>query len=269
MFNSCKLPLSFNPQDLKRDLDLINPADWVAHFNTGYYEGEWSGVALRSVGGVATQLYPDPNNDGPIADTAILARCPNLQRVLATFECTVRSARLLKLTPGSRIKEHRDYNLGFDDGEIRLHVPIVTNAGVDFFLDGRRVELNEGECWYLDFNLPHAVENRGLTDRIHLVIDCVVNDWIRELLPATPNVTEQAPSHPTKEPSSPSELERFGQFVLREMSLHQKLREIRDQRTFATLCVELGAEHGFGFSDADVEEAILTARQEWFTRWVE
>ena len=41
------------------------------------------------------------------------------------------------------------------------------------------MEMNEGEAWYLNFSLEHSVRNGGATDRIHLVIDCIVNDWIR------------------------------------------------------------------------------------------
>ena len=36
----------------------------------------------------------------------------------------------------------------------------------------------EGECWYVNVNLKHWVENQSATDRIHLVIDCVVDDWL-------------------------------------------------------------------------------------------
>jgi hypothetical protein len=39
--------------------------------------------------------------------------------------------------------------------------------------------MREGECWYVNFNLAHAVENRGASDRVHLVIDGLVNDWVR------------------------------------------------------------------------------------------
>lgn len=183
MIASCKLPFSFDSQHLKADLAHIQPCDWVPHFNTGYYKGEWSGVALRSVGGIATQLYPDPTAQGKYADTLTLAQCPNLQAALQRFECELLSVRLLKLSAGSVIREHKDYNLGYEDGEIRIHVPLVTNPEVRFFLDGERLLLNEGECWYINFNLPHCVENTGATDRIHLVIDCVVNDWMRSQLP--------------------------------------------------------------------------------------
>ena len=33
-----------------------------------------------------------------------------------------------------------------------------------------------------DLSLPHQVDNPGMTDRIHLVIDCIVNEWIEGLI---------------------------------------------------------------------------------------
>jgi mannose-6-phosphate isomerase-like protein (cupin superfamily) len=65
---------------------------------------------------------------------------------------------------------------------VRLHIPVVTNPEVEFVLNGVRVEMKEGECWYHNFNLPHRVANRGTVDRVHLVLDCVLNDWLREVL---------------------------------------------------------------------------------------
>jgi hypothetical protein len=155
---------------------------WVPHFNRGVYEGAWTGVALRSPGGVATQLYPDPAPTSPFADTALLGTCPALSRALAQWHCPVTSARLLALAPGAVIKDHRDYRLGWKDGEIRIHVAIATNDEVEFLLDGRPVALGLGEAWYLDLGLVHRVENRSSATRVHLVVDCVVDDWMTELM---------------------------------------------------------------------------------------
>jgi len=151
----------------------------VPHFNTRYYEGDWSAAALRSVGGRGRQIYPDPAAREPFADTPLVARCPHVGALLRRFACPLQSVRFLRLAAGSAIREHRDLNLGYEDGEIRLHIPVRTNAQVEFYLNGRRLALNEGECWYLNFNLPHRVVNGGATDRVHLVLDCVVNDWLR------------------------------------------------------------------------------------------
>lgn len=178
MIKSLQLPFRFNPVQLKADLDLIQPGEWVDHFNQSIYEGNWSGVALRSVGGKPMQLYPDPTATASFAGTEILARCSYYQDVLATFQCPLTSVRLLRLQAGSSILPHRDYRLGYEDGEVRLHVPVVTSADVAFFLDGDRIPMGEGECWYVNVNLPHWVDNRSVVDRVHLVIDCVVNDWL-------------------------------------------------------------------------------------------
>lgn len=180
--DSLRLPLQFEPSRLQADLRGILAGEYVPHFNTAYFQGDWSAVPLRSVGGSAKAIYPDPTAKDKFADTPLLARCPYVRQILAALPCRQQAVRFLRLKAGSVIKEHRDHELGFDDGEVRLHIPVRTNPEVEFVLNQIRVIMNEGECWYLNVNLPHRVANRGATDRIHLVIDCVVNDGLRALL---------------------------------------------------------------------------------------
>ena len=92
---------------------------------------------------------------------------------------------MLKLNAGSHIKEHRDAELNFERGEIRLHIPVRTHADVEFYLDKERLTLQEGECWYMNFNLPHAIHNNSPINRVHLVIDAVVNDWVKAIFNST------------------------------------------------------------------------------------
>lgn len=182
MPNSCKLPLTVDVAGLREDVRGLTPTDWIPHFNTAYYEGDWSGAALRAVGGVSDRLYPDPTATDGFADTTVLARCPHTAALLARFACPLLAVRFLRLGPGSRIREHSDLNLGAEDGEVRIHVPVLSNAGVEFLLDGAPVEMADGEAWYLNLNLRHAVVNAGATPRVHLVVDCVVNEWLAALL---------------------------------------------------------------------------------------
>jgi len=176
--------LRFDPAPLQADVAALPVEDWVPHFNTSYYEGDWSGVGLRTIGGAARQLYPDPNPTGAWEDTEILGYCPALAAAIAAFECEKTSVRLLRLGPGASVREHTDYNLGYADGEVRFHVPVQTNPHAVFELEGRPVEMQAGETWYLDFNLRHRVANGGPEPRVHLVLDCVVNDWVSRLLAA-------------------------------------------------------------------------------------
>jgi hypothetical protein len=92
----------------------------------------------------------------------------------------------MKLHAGAIIKAHQDHQLSFEEGEARFHIPVFTNPSVEFFLDDELVKMQQGECWYLNLSLKHSVSNRGVEDRIHLVIDCKVNDWLKKTF------TEQA-----------------------------------------------------------------------------
>jgi hypothetical protein len=175
-----RLSWQFDPERLQADLDGCSEAEaFVRHFNIHMYEGDWSALPLRSLGGRSGQIFPDPDADEGFADTVLLDRCPYVREVLGRFECPLLAVRFLKLRAGSIVREHRDFALDYEDGEVRLHVPVRTNPQVEFVVDGRRVDMAEGSLWYVNVNLPHRVANHGATDRVHLVIDCEVNDWLR------------------------------------------------------------------------------------------
>jgi len=179
-----RFPGRWDVGSLEEDLAKVKEADWIPHFNQQYYEGDWSGSPLRGPAGAThpvQQLYPNPTVT-EYADTPLLLRCPYFSLVLARLACPLRSVRLLRLGPHSVIREHTDYCLGYEDGEIRLHIPITSNPDVSFVLDGQPVCMEMGELWYLNVNKPHQASNRGETARIHLVADCVVNDWIESQL---------------------------------------------------------------------------------------
>lgn len=180
MMNSVlKFPFSFDASRLQTDAQKFADEEWTSHFNTHIYQGDWSGIALRTTEGAHVELYPDPSGQKAFVDTKKMTRCDYVPEVLAAFPCRMMSVRFLKLGAGAVIKKHRDYGLALEDGEIRIHIPVQTNRQVEFVLDEQKVEMNEGEAWYLNFNLYHSVRNDSATDRIHLVIDCIVNDWLR------------------------------------------------------------------------------------------
>jgi hypothetical protein len=189
-----RLPLTFDVDPLAAEALAFPPDAWIPHFNTAVYEGQWEGVALRSVGGRSGQLYPDPAAREPFADTALLKGCPAHRQALAQFRCPLMAARLLALRPGAVLREHRDHALGWKDGEIRVHVPIITADEVEFMLGGRPVELPAGEAWYLDLNQMHSAINRSEISRIHLVVDCVIDDWLTELMGKAVRLPENVPN---------------------------------------------------------------------------
>lgn len=174
-----KLPFQCDADRLGDDVARFSPDEWTPHFNTYNYEGDWSVLPLRAAKGALVPAYPDPAASEGFVDTELMSRCDYVPEILKKFQCELQTVRFLKLAAGSVITRHRDHELGLEDGLVRIHIPAVTNDKVDFVLNDERLAMRPGEAWYTNVNYFHSVKNRGETDRIHLVIDCVVNDWVR------------------------------------------------------------------------------------------
>jgi hypothetical protein len=179
-----RLPFAFDVSRLVADLDRVMRGDWIDHFVRQNYDGVWDVLPLRGKAGAThpvMMIYSDPGatefEDGPLLD-----KTPYIRELLAAFRCPLRSVRLMRLTPGSVIKEHDDLDLAAEFGMARIHVPITTNPQVEFMVNRVPVAMAPGEAWYLRLSDTHSVANRGATDRVHLVIDAVVDDWLMDLL---------------------------------------------------------------------------------------
>ncbi|MFL9839745.1 aspartyl/asparaginyl beta-hydroxylase domain-containing protein [Sphingomonas sp. ST-64] len=178
-----RLPLAFDVDCLRADLAEID-RDWIDHLVRQNYEGDWSVLPLRHAQGAThpvMTIYSDPTAtefvDGPLLD-----RTPYFRALLAQFPCPLQAVRLMRLTPGSIIKPHRDHDLAAECGVARIHIPITTNPHVTFLLNDVPVAMRPGEAWYLRLADPHSVANRGTRDRVHLVIDALVDDWLADLM---------------------------------------------------------------------------------------
>lgn len=77
---------------------------------------------------------------------------------------------LARMAPGGVIKPHRDANPAAKWPH-KIHVPLLTNDKVTFFIDGAGHHLPEGEAAEVSNMAVHAVENAGDTDRIHLIFE--------------------------------------------------------------------------------------------------
>jgi hypothetical protein len=180
------LPLRFNAERLAEDVRAFGEQDWIRHAVRQNYEGDWRIVPLRGPAGETHPIrmsYPDPGATR-FEDTQFLDRSPRVREALGAFECPLRSVRLLSLSPGSSILEHCDAALDAESGMLRLHIPIATSPDVEFLLNGHAVAMEPGSCWYLRLSDPHHVANRGSADRVHLVVDAEVNDWLARMLHA-------------------------------------------------------------------------------------
>ncbi len=175
-----KLPFQFDEQRLSNDLKTCLSENWKAHFNSQDYEGSWTSIALRSPTGKADDILTFGNKNN-YSDTPLLEKCNYFKKIIESFDCPKETVRLLRLSPNSVVKEHNDFQLGYEYGFFRLHIPIKTSSEVSFRVGGNEIPMTAGECWYANFHLPHSVANQSNVERIHLVIDCLRNDWSDKL----------------------------------------------------------------------------------------
>ena len=108
-----KTALSFDVQALKHDLSRLAGTKWIDHFVQQNYRGSWSAIPLRGPAGAEhpiRMIYSDPGCRD-FADTPFLDACSYFREVLNSFKCPLQAVRLMRLTHGSRINEHRDHDL--------------------------------------------------------------------------------------------------------------------------------------------------------------
>ena len=70
---------------------------------------------------------------------------------------------------GKGIAEHID-EAGIYKYAHRVHIPIITNEGCVFTIDGEDGRMSAGEIVEINNTVPHSVVN-GDTDRVHLIVD--------------------------------------------------------------------------------------------------
>ena len=91
-----------------------------------------------------------------------------------------------RMAPGGEIKPHRDANAAAKWPH-KIHVPLLTNDKVTFFVDSVGYHLPEGEAAEVNNMSVHAVKNDGDTDRIHLIFeyfdpDQPTPEWLTRVL---------------------------------------------------------------------------------------
>ncbi len=79
-------------------------------------------------------------------------------------------AMAAKLKAGAVIAPHRDTHQSFVHSH-RIHIPITTNAGVRFMINGRPHRFQPGHAYEINNQQNHSVMNSGSEDRITFIFD--------------------------------------------------------------------------------------------------
>ena len=252
-----RLPVAVDLPLLLQALQAIAEEAWRGHFNTDYFTGDWSGVALISAADALTELSP---GRGETLQRTPWLRDERWRLGLRELALDIVSARLLRLGPGGRIHEHRDYDLEGPEADLRLHIPLLSPPAVDFWLEGQRVPMSAGECWFLDLARAHRVDNFDTSARIHLVLDCRPGAWLAQKIVEGVNDTPA-----TQRPDSA--LQQFQRWVAGDATLAATLQDMTDPELFIERTLELAAEHGLPFSREELRAAMRQGRRQWNAQW--
>lgn len=244
-----RLPLAIDVEPLQAALADLDQSLWRPHFNRDYYRGDWSGVALISTESTVELVH----GSGPAIKRQPWLQDSRWEQGLRGLEVEIRNARLLRLGPDSHIREHRDYDLGGADADMRLHVPLLAPEDVDFMLDNQRVPMRTGECWFLDLYRPHSVNNHGTDTRVHLVIDCRPGPWLETAI-ATGLSSTPAPGAGRFATAFAG----FERWLQGQPEASAELDALLERQAFIERCLALGREQGFVFSP---DQALAALRR--------
>lgn len=160
-----RFPLSFPPRRLAADLARVPVRAWKAHGRS---------------------------SDHALSVAELPASCAYLRSVVAALPAPLRRARLFKVAAGGCLLTHQDAELPPD--ELRVHIPLKTNAEVHMVVARRRVLMPAGSVVAPNVSLPHEVYNLGRADRVHMIVDLAPGPEFWARFPAVERVrSEDAP----------------------------------------------------------------------------
>jgi hypothetical protein len=190
-----KLPISFCAETLAAEVNALPESAWVLHPNK--FPGN-EAVRLITPGGAQTDKF-----NGPMRPTEFLECCPYIAEVMGALGGVWGRSRLMGLAPGADVTPHVDAHYHWHT-HMRIHVPVLTNPGVEFVCGDETVHMAAGDCWTFDSFRWHEVHNRGSERRVHLVLDTKLTGRLWDLIDGaqtgTPTPTELQPGRGKGEP---------------------------------------------------------------------
>ena len=146
-----------------------------------YHTGGWKTLSLLNHTGKPTDTIIE---DCEPVETSLLERMPETRALLRGLGFRYMWARLAKLEVNAFNFEHRDYQELRNERRLRLHIPVITNPFSSIVVEQTRIHLALGYIWKLNPIHRHGSGNFGKEPRIHIILDCYVDEALDALLSA-------------------------------------------------------------------------------------
>ncbi|HXQ74641.1 MAG TPA: aspartyl/asparaginyl beta-hydroxylase domain-containing protein [Pyrinomonadaceae bacterium] len=144
-----------------------------------YHTGGWQTLSLLNSTSIPSDTVIE---DCKPVETSLLQRMPQTRSLLRGLGFSYMWARLARLETDSFLIEHRDYQELKDARRLRLHIPLVVNPFSSLVINSTRVHLALGYIWKLNPMHRHGAGNFGKDARLHIILDCYVDEVLDALV---------------------------------------------------------------------------------------
>jgi len=144
-----------------------------------YHTGGWQTLSLLNRTSDPTDTVIE---DCDPVETSLLKQLPETRALLRGLGFQYMWVRLAKLEVSAFMHEHRDYQELRNVRRLRLHIPVITNPFSSIVIDRTRIHLALGYIWKLNPIHRHAAGNFGKEPRIHIILDCYLDEALEALV---------------------------------------------------------------------------------------
>jgi len=155
--------LTFTHELSKDEWDFWNLRQKIneVHQNTKTYPLRWAQQINKNTYQVLIK------NKNSIINQILLPEVSKLEKLYSGICVNI---LFVKLLPHTIICTHRDVSDLLKNTH-RIHLPIITNENIDFYIHDKKYNLKEGILYEINNTLEHSVENNSSFDRVHLILD--------------------------------------------------------------------------------------------------
>ena len=156
-------------EPLREKVSCLSEHDWSKSDRHTQFDIHKETQSVQLLADDMSHTYPVPTDF--YDDFADLIN-PILQQLSAHFGDNGTFIRVLlaRLKGKSEIKPHVDKGYSLINCN-RLHIPLISNVDVTFFVGGESRKMGEGEIWEINNANVHAVTNKSDLARVHLIVD--------------------------------------------------------------------------------------------------
>ena len=159
-----QLPVRIDANRLKEEIDALSPECWTEHRLPNLHS-----IPLVSIAEFKPKLCD------------VLQKLPYLSAILTSWKAPLGESRISILGPNAKVPCHVDVE-HYWKHRWRVHIVVQSNPDALFGCDHQIMHLPAGEVWVSNNWAPHWIENRGKTNRIHIVIDTLGSSVLSNLI---------------------------------------------------------------------------------------